>query len=60
MLHYVELFIFESADVRFVPNQPSLFTALWDASEVSAKRRVIEELIMELNLCPDGNPENFR
>ena len=51
LLHFIELFIRESLNVDFVPNQESLFTPLWGTSEVSAKRRDIEDLILELSLA---------
>lgn len=52
LLHFVELFLVESlGGFGTVPNQGILFSALWDASEVSAKRREIKNLILELSLA---------
>jgi len=52
LLHFVELFLVESlGGFGSVPNQGNLFSALWDASEVSAKRRGVRNLILELSIA---------
>jgi hypothetical protein len=51
LVHFVELFLLESLEVGFVPNQGSLFTAAWNAYEASTKQRDIVNLLMELTLA---------
>ncbi|KAG0619106.1 hypothetical protein M758_4G117300 [Ceratodon purpureus] len=50
LLEFVELFLYEWADPHFIPNHTNLFTTLWNAEEVSAKRETLKLLIQELRL----------